>query len=98
MLLVPTGFPHMTFTRLPNPYYVISNMEVPNSNLYEGTGYPDIYRAIPQTLHGNAGVLSRLCHDRFLPNPLELTSRYSMAGGTEGIVLRNINHKGKELM
>jgi hypothetical protein len=43
------------------------------SNLGPNTGYLGCgFRGFSQSLYVNAGILSRLSYDRFLPNPLQI--------------------------
>jgi hypothetical protein len=37
------------------------------------SGYHEIFHGFPQWLHANAGIILQLVHDRFLPNPLNLS-------------------------
>jgi hypothetical protein len=47
-------------------------LDVLGSNLGRSTGYSErISRYFPQSLQTNAGIVTRLGHDRFLPNPFQ---------------------------
>jgi hypothetical protein len=43
--------------------------EVLGSNLGREIGHPEVYHEFPQSLQANSGIILRLGHDRFLPNP-----------------------------
>jgi hypothetical protein len=46
-----------------------------DSSLARDIGYPEVFHTFPQSLQANAGMLSRLGHDRFFLNPIQLINR-----------------------
>lgn len=56
--------------------------EALGSNLGQGTGYPDNFIGFPQSLSAIAWRVSRLSHERFLPNPCTLPQSTLRCSGT----------------
>jgi hypothetical protein len=52
---------HMLLASIPYPavqhYILIRIPEVPGSNLGPVTGYPEVFRGVPQSLQPNAGIV-----------------------------------------
>lgn len=56
--------------------------EVLDSNLCQGTGYPENFIGFPQSLSAITWRVSRLSHERFLPNPCTLPQSTLHSSGT----------------
>jgi hypothetical protein len=62
------------------------------SNLRRYTGYLNILRVFTQSVQANAGIVLRLGHDRFLPNPFQIISRHIIRLYVVSIVTAPLNN------
>jgi hypothetical protein len=82
------GIPVMFWTRI---------WEVRYSNLGQNTGYPDRVFVFFLSLQKNSGIVPRLGHDRFLPNPFHFFNLPTVQRDVvfllthlKGLVIRNV--------
>jgi hypothetical protein len=48
-------------------------LEIPGSNIGSETGYPEVFRGLPQSLHENAGTVLKIRHQPFPSTSLHFT-------------------------
>lgn len=57
-------------------------LEEPGSNLERDSEYSKVFRNVPQSLYANSGIVSRLDHNRNLPNLLQFIIHQSFYNST----------------